>query len=482
MIFQDPMTSLNPLLRIGDQLIETIRRHSNLSEKEASEKAIALLNDVRIPDPGARINHYPHQMSGGMRQRVVITLALCAEPELIIADEPTTALDVSVQGQILALLKELCKARNIGVILITHDIGVISEIADRVAVMQNGRIVEVGDTEQVITKPKAPYTASLMAAVPRPDVKLHRFPDECNDANADSGKIKKIDVRMHWLGKESFTSQDSQGNSPLLEVKQLTKRFVTRRSIIPSWRRTFTAVKDATFDVFRGETLGLVGESGSGKSTIARLIAGLYPVTEGCIIYNGHELSGQKPAKNQSLVGKQIQMIFQDPYSSLNRRMRIRDIVAEPIRHHKLASSEFEVLQIVQDLLEYVRVGAAAYERYPHEFSGGQRQRISIARALATRPRFLICDEPTSALDVSVQAQVLNLLKDLQSELGLTMLFISHDLPVVRQMCDRILVMRSGNILETAPTEKLFEAPEHEYTKSLLENMPKMLNVKQAAG
>ena len=471
MIFQDPLTSLNPLFTVGQQLVETIRTHLDMSEDQARRRAIEMLAEVGIGEPEIRVDQYPHQFSGGMRQRVVIALALCAEPEMVIADEPTTALDVSIQAQILDLIRKLCKERNVGVIIITHDMGVIAEITDRVAVMYRGKIVEIGETAQVLGRPEHPYTKSLMAAVPRSDVKLDRFPR----VSYSDGEVKQhqhIDIQSHWLGKAQVKLSENTG--PLVRCENLTMRFTSRYSVIPAWRKYFTAVDDVSFDIKRGEIFGVVGESGSGKSTVARMIAGLYTPSAGKIYFDDTAVSTLKTDRELDPFRRQIQMIFQDPYSSLNPRMRVFDVIAEPIRHHRLAESKEQVTQIVEDLLEHVELGRAAAWKYPHEFSGGQRQRISIARALATRPRFLICDEPTSALDVSIQAQILNLLKDLQQELGLTMLFISHDLPVIRQMCDRVAVMQNGKIMEIAETETLFTAPQHPYTQRLLELMPTM--------
>ncbi|WP_425406246.1 ABC transporter ATP-binding protein [Hwanghaeella sp.] len=470
MIFQDPLTSLNPLQTIERQLVETITTHLSLSESEARQKAVDLLARVGIPEPDIRIGQYPHQFSGGMRQRVVIALALCADPEVIIADEPTTALDVSIQAQILDLVRELCRERQVGMIIITHDMGVIADITDRVAVMYHGKVVEEGPTKKILGNPDHPYTQSLISAVPRPDVRLKRFPLVEYIESAGQSR-KELDISTHWLGK-ARDFEASEG--PLLRLEDLHMRFVTRNAILPRDRRYLDAVKDVSFEINQGEVFGLVGESGSGKSTVARMIAGLYKPTGGKIFFAGGELTALKTERDKDRYRRQMQMIFQDPYSSLNPRMRVMDIVAEPIRFHNLASDRKETESIVLDLLEHVGLGAAAAVKYPHEFSGGQRQRISIARALATRPRFLICDEPTSALDVSIQAQILNLLKDLQEELGLTMLFISHDLPVIRQMCDRVGVMRNGKLCEVAATEDLFENPQHEYSKHLLDLMPKL--------
>ncbi|TYC54145.1 ABC transporter ATP-binding protein [Rhodobacterales bacterium] len=470
MIFQDPLTSLDPLQTVEAQLVETIRTHLPLSAKAARDRAVELIGAVGIANPHERIRQYPHQFSGGMRQRVVIALALCAEPELVIADEPTTALDVSIQAQILDLMKSLCTERNVAMLVITHDMGVIADITDHVAVMYQGNLVEYGATAQVLGRPQHAYTKSLISAVPRPDVRVDRFPS-IDYIEKDRTPQRQIDIATHWLGKAR--AYDRAGG-PLVSVRELDMQFETRASILPSRRRSFQAVRKVSFDIAEGETFGLVGESGSGKSTIARLITGLYQPSGGSITFAGTELTSLGKRRDILAMRRQMQMIFQDPYSSLNARMRVKDIVAEPIRFHRLASDRSEVRQIVEDLLDHVGLGAAAGRKFPHEFSVGQRQRISIARALATRPRFLICDEPTSALDVSIQAQILNLLKDLQAELGLTMLFISHDLAVVRQMCDRIGVMRNGELCEVAETDQLFEAPRHPYTSELLSLMPSM--------
>lgn len=469
MIFQDPQTSLNPLMTIGAQLVETIEKTTGLKDAKAVARAEELLGQVGITEAKARLKAYPHQFSGGMRQRVVIALALAGDPDLIIADEPTTALDVSIQAQILDLLKRLCRERNLGVIIVTHDIGVIANIADRVVVMYRGEVVETGDVAQILGAPNHEYTKSLIAAVPRADRKLDRF-TSVDYIEGDTKPFKRIDIQSHWLGQ---ARSDAEGKAAV-EVENLNLSFVLQKSFIKKNRRMLQAVNNATFSVAEGETFGIVGESGSGKSTIARLIAGLYQPDSGQIRVVGQDVSSRPGSQPAQQARRALQMIFQDPYSSLNARMRVMDIVAEPIRYHRMTGSESETRQVVSDLLDHVGLGAAAGLKYPHEFSGGQRQRISIARALASRPRILICDEPTSALDVSVQATILNLLKDLQEELGLTMIFISHDLPVIRQMCDRIAVMRHGTICEIAEAETLFEAPTHDYSRHLLDLMPRM--------
>jgi len=470
MIFQDPLTSLNPLETIEDQLVETIQLHLHLPASQARKRALQLLDQVGIPDPTERIRQYPHQFSGGMRQRVVIALALCADPELIIADEPTTALDVSVQAQILDLMRNLCQERNVGMVLITHDMGVIAEITHRVSVMYRSRTVEEGDTLQILGSPRHAYTQSLISAVPRPDQKVDRFPLVTYIEDIEQ-RTESLDLSRHWLGQ---SQQYNRGDAPLLSLEDLEMRFIIRRALLEKNRSYLKAVDRVCLKIKTGEVFGLVGESGSGKSTVARLITGIYKPTGGHVVFDGTDLTALKTSREVNPWRRQMQMVFQDPFSSLNGRMRVSDIIAEPIRFHGLARDARERRRIVNDLLEIVELGRQAAHKFPHEFSGGQRQRISIARALATRPRFLICDEPTSALDVSIQAQILNLLKDLQEELGLTMLFISHDLPVIRQMCDRVAVMRYGQLCEVAETENLFEHPQHEYTRQLLKLMPRL--------
>ncbi len=467
LIFQDPQTSLNPLLTIGEQLVETIQTHLNLNFDESKNKAIKLLKEVGIKDAKNRFDNYPHQFSGGMRQRVVISLALCCEPELLIADEPTTALDVSIQSQILELIKTLTKERNLAVILITHDMGVISETADRVAVMKNGDLIEIGITKEILTNPKKVYTNSLISSVPPTNKKISRF--KIIDKEKDKDGEVNIKILNRW-NKKKIISQD------LIKVKNLKKTFQDG-IFTESSKNSVMAVDDVSFDIKEGESFGLVGESGSGKSTIAKMIVNLFKPSSGEIFFDNVCITKIKKNKEMMNFRKQIQMIFQDPYSSLNGRLKVRDIVAEPIKLHNPSITNQDLDNYINDLLESVELSRQSANRYPHEFSGGQRQRISIARALATQPRLLVCDEPTSALDVSIQAQILNLLKDLQEQLNLTILFISHDLPVVRQMCDRIGVLRNGELCEISPTEELFTNPNHEYTKELLRLMPKIESI-----
>ena len=473
-VFQDPQTSLNPLFKIKDQLIETIQTHLNLSHDEALKKSINLLEEVGIENATKRIEDYPHQFSGGMRQRVVIALAISCEPDLIIADEPTTALDVSIQYQILELLKELTKKRNLGVIIITHDMGVIAETTNKVIVMRHGLIVEQGNTKDLLTNPKSSEARSLVISVPPTNKKIERFklisPDG-SEITSSSANLTKNIIKTWGVRKNT--------NQKLLEVKKITKIFddqsISFRKKIDE--NAVKAVNNVSFKLFEGETLGLVGESGSGKSTIAKIITGLVRPSFDELEYNGLSLYNSRGKYQIDKSRGQIQMIFQDPYSSLNPRFKVKQIIAEPIKFFQKGITRNDLEQNVNDLIDIVGMTRKSLDRYPHEFSGGQRQRISIARALATRPRLLICDEPTSALDVSIQAQILNLLKDIQDELHLTILFISHDLPVIRQMCNRIIVLKNGIVCESNDTETLFNDPLHDYTKELIKLMPKIESI-----
>jgi len=490
MIFQDPQTSLNPLLTIATQLVETIRQHSKVSHSEARAQAIALLKETGLTEVEDRIDEYPHQFSGGMRQRVVIALALCTNPELIIADEPTTALDVSVQKQILTLIRSLCTERNIGIILITHDIGVINEITDRVTVLRSGRVIETGTTSEVLGDPQDEYTRALMAAVPRLDKRLDRFRNivtEDKTDNEDSTRhIQGADasVASNWL--LSQTPENSKDTTPYpVDVKEKSEQTILSVSDLsvvfksgqPNWfgkEEGFKALTNISLQVLPGEVLGLVGESGSGKSTLAKVITGLINPTAGSMQFRGHELPVGRFRDRRHPSRRQIQMVFQDPYSSLNNRQTVEDIIAEPIRFYKLSSNKQEIRKLVASVLDLVEMPQRAMAKYPHQFSGGQRQRIAVARALVARPQFLICDEPTSALDVSIQAQILNLLKDLQQQFGLSILFISHNLAVIRQMADRVVVLRHGKLVETAETECFFNSPVAPYSKTLLSETPSL--------
>jgi peptide/nickel transport system ATP-binding protein len=480
-VFQDPQTSLNPLFKIKDQLIETIQTHLNLNYQDALKKSIQLLEEVGIDNAEKRIEDYPHQFSGGMRQRVVIALAISCEPDLIIADDPTTALDVSIQHQILELLKDLTKKRNLGVIIITHDMGVIAETTDKVIVMRHGVIVEQGATKELLTNPKSNEARSLVISVPPTNKKIDRFrlisPDG-KEITSDSKNLTKKIIKTWGVREKNKDKKVLQlaGVTKIFDDKSLISNF-SFGSKNESTNKVEKAVDNVSFELFEGETLGLVGESGSGKSTIAKIITGLVRPSNGEIFYNDISLYNLKRKYQIDKSRGQIQMIFQDPYSSLNPRFKVRDIISEPIKLFQKNINKNELTQNLYDLIDIVGMSRQSLDRYPHEFSGGQRQRISIARALATRPSLLICDEPTSALDVSIQAQVLNLLKDIQDELHLTMLFISHDLPVIRQMCNRIVVLKNGSICETKESEELFNNPEHQYTKELIRLMPKIESI-----
>ena len=469
-VFQDPQTSLNPLFKIKDQLIETIQTHSNLNYKEAETKSINLLREVGIENPEKRIDDYPHQFSGGMRQRVVIALAISCEPDLIIADEPTTALDVSIQYKILQLLKKLTVERNLGIIIITHDMGVIAETTDRVIVMRHGIIVEQGKTQEILSKPKSLECKSLVMSVPPTNKKIDRF----KLLSPEGKEIKNSSVKLtNSIIKNWGTTETS--NKKLIDFVKVSKIF-DEGSILSTKNNVanIKALDNVSFEVFEGESFGLVGESGSGKSTIAKIISSLINPSSGEIYFDNISLFDPKNKVIKNKFRGQIQMVFQDPYSSLNPRFKVKNIIAEPIKFFQKNIDEVNISKSVNDLIDIVGMSRQSLDRYPHEFSGGQRQRISIARALATRPRLLICDEPTSALDVSIQAQVLNLLKDLQSQLNLTIIFISHDLPVIRQMCDRTTVLKNGKVCETDFTENIFKKPKHSYTKELLDLMPKI--------
>ncbi len=467
MIFQDPQTSLNPLMTIEDQLIETIQAHEDVSASVARARSVELLEEIGIEDASRRIKAYPHQFSGGMRQRVVIALALCTNPELIIADEPTTALDVAVQSQVLDLIRRLAETRGIGFLLITHDIGVIAQITDNVTVLRGGKVMETGPTTRVLRSPEHPYTQSLMSAIPRLDVKLDRFlvpqSDEAKRV-APAGKAAADAERWLRAGDQAL----GEG----LRLDNITVRFSAPRERLLRKPDTFTALSEVSVEVRPGSVMGLVGESGSGKSTIAKVITGLVQPSSGTLTLGDDPLPLARARGRKDPSRRLIQMVFQDPFSSLNSRHRIGDILAEPLWLYGLENDATQRRNISAAMLDLVGLSADAIDRYPHQFSGGQRQRIAVARSLLARPRVLICDEPTSALDVSIQAQVLNLLKELQARFGLTILFISHNLAVVRQMSDDIVVLKSGKVVEASASEAFFSAPQADYSKTLLKLTP----------
>ncbi len=445
MIFQEPMTSLNPVLSIGRQIMEAIEVHMPMSRREARRRAIDALKSVRIPDAERRLDNYPHELSGGMRQRVMIAMALALKPDILIADEPTTALDVTVQGEVLELLRDLQRETGTSLILITHDMGVVAEMADRVIIMRNGRMVEEGKAVDIFASPQIDYTRELLAAVPRMRIgaEARQTPEE---AQAPAGVP-----------------------APVATVRGLQVRFDLHGGFFGRVDRRVHAVESVSFSIARDETLSLVGESGCGKSTTAKAIAGLVPYS-GDIAIDGRSLHGLSAAERNA-VRRDVQMIFQDPYASLDPRMRVGDLVAEPLLIHRIGSGE-ERREQVASLFERVGLSADQMDRYPHEFSGGQRQRICIARALALKPKLIIADESVSALDVSVQARVLKLLKDLQREFGVAYLFISHDMAVVENISDRVAVMYLGQIVEMGTRDQVFSNPRHPYTRRLIEAVP----------
>lgn len=473
MIFQEPMTSLNPVITCGEQVAEALRLHKNLSKKQAREKTIELFREVQLPRPDSIYDTYPHQISGGQKQRVMIAMAISCEPKLLIADEPTTALDVTVQKTILELIKSLQEQRNMTVIFITHDLGVVAEIADRVVVMKNGEKVETGITKELFQNAKHPYTKGLLACRPPIDFRLIKLPTvqdflTLNQPVTNYISSLKISADAQKKALDIVLSQPK-----IIEVTNLNTHFPIQKGIFRKTVGHVKAVNDVSFDVRKGETLGLVGESGCGKTTLGRTILRLIEPTSGSVKYNGEELT-TLDAENMRQKRRDLQIIFQDPYSSLNPRMKVGKAILEPMQVHKIEDNNYIRKERVIELMETVGLQADQFDRYPHEFSGGQRQRVCIARALAMNPKFIICDESVSALDVSVQAQVLNLLNDLKSKFSFTYIFISHDLSVVKYMSDRMIVMKEGQIEEMGVAEDIYRNPTSQYTKSLIEAIPKI--------
>jgi peptide/nickel transport system ATP-binding protein len=458
MIFQEPMSSLNPVFTVGAQIAEVLKLHMGMGRVQARRRVLELLEEVGIPDPAARIDAYPNELSGGQQQRVMIAMAIACEPKLLIADEPTTALDVTIQQQILALIARLQKQHAMSVLFITHDLGLVAEIADHVIVMRHGEVREAGPAQQVLQQPADDYTRALLHCRPRLDARPWRLPviaDYRDGATPPQQRERHRGV--------------SPDDRPLLEVRNLSKSFTLRDGWLR--KRAFQAVKDVSFTLARGKTLGIVGESGSGKTTVGLTLLRLHQASSGSVLFDGRDLLSM-PAQEFQVYKRRIQIVFQNPYASLNPRFTVGDILLEPMRIHRIGADQRERMVLALALLEKVGLPASAVTRYPHEFSGGQRQRIAIARCLTLRPEILVCDESVSALDVSVQAQVLNLLQDLQDELGLSYIFISHDLAVVRYMADQVMVMHQGQVVELADADALYRNPQQPYTQALLAAMP----------
>ena len=480
MIFQEPMTSLNPVFTCGDQVMEAIMLHQKIDRLNAKTLTLDLFKKVQLPDPERVFNTYPHQISGGQKQRVMIAMAMSCEPSVLIADEPTTALDVTVQKTILELMQGLQKEKEMGILFITHDLGVIAELADKVVVMYKGEIVEQGDVWSIFSNPQHPYTKGLLACRP-PLNKRYSFLPTVSDFMQTDGEGKIIDNGVSvadFTKKLTISEADRKkhqkllfANEPVLKIQNLKTFFPVKGGFFGGTSDYVKAVNDVSFDVFPGETLGLVGESGCGKTTIGRTIIQLEKATEGKMIYKGKDIT-KMSAEELRAFRKEVQIIFQDPYSSLNPRMTIGNAIMEPMQVHSILDNDNERKKKVEELLSKVNLDPSHFYRYPHEFSGGQRQRIGIARALAVSPKFIICDESVSALDVSVQAQVLNLLNELKKEFGLTYIFISHDLSVVKYMSDRMVVMQEGKIEEMGDADQIYSSPNTPYTQKLIDAIP----------
>ena len=519
MIFQEPGTSLNPVYRVGNQVAETVLLHEKVTRKEALERARRLFEEVGIPHPKTSLDKYPHEMSGGQKQRVMIAMALACNPKLLIADEPTTALDVTIQAQILALIRKLRDERGMAILFITHDLGVIAEIADEVAVMYRGKLVEYNSVDQIFTNPKHPYTKGLLACRPRLEATRRRLPVVSDFMDSTTGADGRLIITEKTLSPERLAQIEGRGRGrllhplseltrlagidpnsktpavpttsvpnefvpegqvPLLEVENLQVYYPIKKGLLRRVVGYNKAVDGISFKVYKGQTLGLVGESGCGKTTTGRAILRLLPITGGTVLFenmNWTRLSGAELRRQR----RRMQIVFQDPYSSLNPRMNVESMLTEAMAVHRIGSSHSDRRDRAARLLEEVGLLTEHLHRYPHEFSGGQRQRLCIARSLAVEPDFLICDESVSALDVSVQAQVLNLLKDLQERRGLTYVFISHDLSVVKFMSDMMAVMNAGKIVEFGPSDAIYANPQNEYTRKLIASIPQGKNRRESA-
>ncbi len=463
MVFQEPMSSLNPVMKIGRQLAEVILTHKQVDKRTAKQQAIEWLRKVQLPHPEKIYSRYPHQLSGGQKQRVMIAMAMCNHPALLIADEPTTALDVTVQKEVIALMQQLQQEQGTAMIFITHDLALAAEIADEILVLYKGEVMEYGSAQTILQSPKHPYTKALLACKPSEDNKGKRLPIVADFLEADK-------ARADVLLTDTPQPQVHTADTPILQVNNLRVWFTEHTDWLGRPVDYFKAVDDVSFTLNKGEVLGLVGESGCGKSTISRSLMGLLPVHQGQVIFNGEDLAAL-PHKEWPRIRRQIQLIFQDPFASLNPRMTIGDMLMEPLRMHNIVPAN-ELKKEAQRLLDLVHLPTDSMKRYPHQFSGGQRQRVGIARALALRPQLVICDESVSALDVSVQAQILNLLKELQAEFDLSYLFISHDLSVVHYISDRVMVMQAGKIVEAGEATQVLQQPENDYTKRLIAAMP----------
>jgi peptide/nickel transport system ATP-binding protein len=465
MIFQEPMTALNPAYTCGEQLVEVLQHHLKQTAREAAQRAKEWFEKVKLPEPEKTFHKYPHQLSGGQRQRVMIAMAMCCNPKVLIADEPTTALDVTVQRAVLDLMKSLQREYNLGILFITHDLGVVNAIADEVLVMYKGEVVETGSAARVLNEPQHPYTRGLIGCRPPLNDKPHRLPTLSDLMNEE----KKENEKEVMANRE--TKRQEKEQKPLLEVKGLSVKYVTQRNAWGKPKAFYDAVKELSFDLYEGETLGLVGESGCGKTTLGRSVLQLVQANSGSVVYKGVNLNelSRREMKNYR---RKIQLIFQDPYSSLNPRITIGEAIMEPMLVHAMETSKQASQKAALELLDGVGLTSAAFNKYPHEFSGGQRQRVGIARALALRPELIICDESVSALDMSVQAQVLNLLNELKERYALTYLFISHDLAVVKYMSDRIMVMNRGEIEEEGDATAIYNQPKSAYTKKLIASIP----------